>query len=74
MLFQKKTYKIDGYGTQHFIKLLGYPILLGLNDNSFYLKLGNNEKGIVVTKKPLFSVRNGYKKSFKLGKYHFIKL
>jgi hypothetical protein len=73
-LFQKKTYRIDGYGTQHFIKLLGYPILLGSNDSSFYIKLGDNEKGFIVTEKPLFSVRYKYKKSLKLGKYYFIKL
>lgn len=72
--FQRKTYRIDGYGTQHFIKLLGYPILLGSNDNTFYIRLGDKEKGFVITKHPSFSVRNGYKKSFKIGKYYFIKL
>lgn len=73
-LFQKKTYKIDGYGTQHFIKLLGYPVLVGSNDKTCYIKLGESEKGIIVTTKPPFSVRNGYKKAIKLGKYYFIKL
>ena len=72
--FQRSTYRIAGYGTQHFVKLLGYPILLGSNDNSFYLKLGDKEKGFMVTKKPPFSVRYKYKKSLKLGKYYFIKL
>ncbi len=72
--FQRSTYRIAGYGTQHFIKLLGYPILLGSNDSSFYIRLGDNEKGFIVTKEPPFSVRYKYKKSLKLGKYYFIKL
>ena len=72
--FQRSTYRIAGYGTQHFIKLLGYPILLGSNDSSFYIRLGDNEKGFIVTKEPPFSVRYKHKKSLKLGKYYFIKL
>ena len=72
--FQRKTYKIDGYGTQHYVKVLGYPILLGVNENTFYIKFGDDEKGLIITKKPPFSVRYGYKKSIKIGKYYFIKL
>ena len=30
--------------------------------------------GVNVTTKPLFSVRNGYKKSIKIGKYYLVKL
>jgi hypothetical protein len=74
MLLQKKKYKIDGIGTQHIIKVLGYLILIGVSENDFYIKFGKKEYGVHVTKKPNFSVRNGFKKSLKLGKYYINKI
>ena len=73
-LFKANRYVVDGYGKQYIISLLKYHLLIGVNHENFYIKFGNKGKGFMVTKKPSFSVRNKYKKSFKLCKYYIVKI
>ena len=73
MWLSKKTYHIGGYGGQTVIKIFNYSILFCNSRFGWSLRL-NNGIGVNVTTKPLFSVRNGYKKSIKLGKYYIVKL
>ena len=56
---------------KHF-KVFNLPILIGLLSEGYYIRFGNF--GFEATKKPKFSVREGYKKSIKIGKYYIIKL
>lgn len=74
MSFQKKTYKIHGVGTQHIMKVFGYSIVTGIGDYDFWVRFGKNEKGFSITSKPWFSLRNGRKKSLKIGKYYITKI
>jgi hypothetical protein len=74
MSFQKKTYKVHGVGTQHIIKVFGYPIVVSLGDYDIWFRFGKNEKGFSITSKPGFSLRNGRKKSLKIGKYYITKI
>lgn len=74
MFLQKKTYKVHGLGVQHIIKVFGYPIVVSLGDYEFWARFGKNEKGFSITSKPKFSLRNGYRKSLKIGKYYIDKI
>ena len=73
MWWFKKTYYIGSGCSQTSIKIFNYPILFSKSPSGWYIRF-NNGVGINVTTKPLFSVRNGHKKSIKLGKYYIIKL
>jgi hypothetical protein len=55
------------------IKGFNQSILYSKSPSGWSLRL-NNGIGVNVTTKPLFSVRNGYVKSIKLGKYYIVKL
>jgi hypothetical protein len=73
MWLSKKTYNI-GYGcSQTVIKFFNQSILYSKSPSGWSIRF-NNGIGINVTTKPLFSVRNGIKKSVKLGKYYIVKL
>ena len=73
MWLSKKTYNI-GYGcSQTVIKFFNQSILYSKLPSGWSIRF-NNSIGVNVTTKPLFSVRNGYKKSVKLGKYYIVKL
>jgi len=72
-LFQKKKYKIDGIGTQHYLKLLGFSIIIGVSDESFYIRFDSGV-GVSIDSKPKFSIRHGKVKSLKIGKYYITKL
>jgi len=73
MWLSKKTYNI-GYGcSQTVIKFFKYSILYSTSPSGWSIRF-NNGIGVNVTTKPLFSVRNGYVKSIKLGKYYIVKL
>ena len=73
MWLSKKTYYIGSGCSQTSIKIFNYPILFSKSPSGWYIRF-NNGVGLNVTTKPLFSVRNGYKKSIKLGKYYIVKL
>jgi hypothetical protein len=73
MWLSKKTYYI-GYGcSQTVIKMFNKSILYSKSPSGWSIRF-NNGIGVNVTTKPLFSVRNGYVKSVKLGKYYIVKL
>ena len=73
MWLSKKRYNIGYRCSQTVIKVFNYPILFSKSPSGWSLRL-NNGIGVNVTTKPLFSVRNGYTKSVKLGKYYIVKL
>lgn len=73
MWLSKKTYYIGSGCSQTSIKIFDYPILFSKSPFGWFIRF-NNGFGIDVSTRPLFSVRNGYKKSIKLGKYYIIKL
>jgi|LakMenEpi03Aug12_release.lakeMendotaPanAssembly.Ray.scaffolds.fasta_scaffold1245223_2 hypothetical protein len=73
MLLKIKTYKIND-GKQYVIPFFKSFILIGRWPNLFYIRFGDTNKGFQVTSKPLFSIRNGYKKSIKLKRYYISKL
>jgi hypothetical protein len=73
MCISKKTYYIGVDSSQTIIRIFNYPILFSTSPVGWSIRF-NNGFGINVTTKPLFSVRNGYKKSIKLGKYYIVKL
>lgn len=73
MWLSKKTYYIGSGCSQTIIKIFKYSILFSYSPVGWSIRF-NNGFGINVTTKPLFSVRNGYKKSIKLGKYYIVKL
>lgn len=74
MWLSKKTYHLGGIGSQHVIKIFNYQILFNTSPSGWSIRFGYPGIGLNVTTKPLFSVRNGYRKSVKLGKYYIIKL
>ncbi len=74
MWLSKKTYHIGYRCSQTSLKIFNYPILFSVSPSGWSIKFGNPGFGLNVTTKPLFSVRNGYKKSIKLGKYYIVKL
>jgi hypothetical protein len=74
MWLSKKTYNIGGSNcSQTVIKLFDKSVLYSKSSSGWSIRF-NNGVGVNVTTKPLFSVRNGYKKSIKLGKYYIVKL
>jgi len=73
MCISKKTYYIGSGCSQTVIRVFDYSILFSTSSSGWSIRF-NNGFGINVTTKPLFSVRNGHKKSFKLGKYYIVKL
>jgi hypothetical protein len=73
MWLSKKTYNIGYRCSQTVIKFFKYSILYSTSPSGWSIRF-NNGVGVNVTTKPLFSVRNGYKKSIKLGKYYIVKL
>jgi len=73
MLLSKKTYHIGYRCSQTVIKFFKSSILYSTSPSGWSISF-NNGIGVNVTTKPLFSVRNGYKKSIKLGKYYIVKL
>ena len=74
MLLSKKTYQIGSGCSQTVIKLFNYPMLFNKSPYGWSIRFGSPGVGLNVTTNPLFSVRNGYKRSIKLGKYYIIKL
>ena len=73
MWLSKKTYNIGYRCSQTVIKFFKYSILYSTSPSGWSIRF-NNGIGVNVTTKPLFSVRNGYKKNIKLGKYYIVKL
>ena len=74
MLLSKKTYHIGGSNcSQTVIKMFNQSILYSKSPSGWSIRF-NNGIGVNVTTKPLFSVRNGYVKSIKIGKYYLVKL
>jgi hypothetical protein len=73
MWLSKKTYHIGSGCSQTVIKLFNQSILYSKSPSGWSIRF-NNSIGVNVTTKPLFSVRNGYTKSVKLGKYYIVKL
>ena len=73
MWLSKKTYNIGYRCSQTVIKFFKYSILYSTSPSGWSIRF-NNGIGVNVTTKPLFSVRNGYKKSIKIGKYYLVKL
>ena len=73
MWLSKQTYNIGYRCSQTVIKFFKYSILYSTSPSGWSIRF-NDGIGINVTTKPLFSVRNGYKKSIKIGKYYLVKL
>lgn len=74
MWLSKQKYNIGGSNcSQTVIKLFNQSILYSKSPSGWSIRI-NNGFGVNVTTKPLFSVRNGYKKSIKIGKYYLVKL
>jgi len=73
MLLSKRTYHIGTGCSQTVIKMFNQSILYSKSPSGWSIRF-NNSIGINVTTKPLFSVRNEYTKSVKLGKYYIVKL
>jgi hypothetical protein len=73
MWLSKKTYNIGVRCSQTVIKIFNQTILYSKSPSGWSIRF-NNGIGVNVTTKPLFSVRNGYVKSVKLGKYYIVKL
>jgi hypothetical protein len=74
MWLSKKTYHIGGGCSQTVVRLFNYPIILNKSPYSRSIRFGSPGVGLTVTTNPLFSVRYGYTKSLKLGKYYIVKL
>jgi hypothetical protein len=74
MWWSKKTYYIGSGCSQTVVKLFNFPTMFSKSPYSRSFRIGSPGVGITVTTNPLFSVRNGYKKSIKLGKYYLVKL
>ena len=73
MWLSKKTYYIGIGCSQTVIKIFNQSILYSKSPSGWSIRF-NNGVGLNVTTKPLFSVRNGYLKSIKIGKYYLVKL
>jgi hypothetical protein len=74
MWLSKKTYNLGTNHNQTIIRVFNYPILYHKSSDGWSIRFGHPGFGVNVTTNPLFSVRNGYKKSIKLGKYYIVKL
>ena len=73
MWWFKKTYHIGIGCSQTVIKIFNQSILYSKSPSGWSIRF-NNGVGVNLTTKPLFSVRNGYVKSIKIGKYYLVKL
>jgi hypothetical protein len=73
MWLSKKTYYIGVDSSQTIIRVFNYSILFSTSPSGWFIRF-NDGFGVNVTTKPLFSVRNGYKKSIKINKYYIVKL
>ena len=74
MWLSKQKYNIGGSNcSQTVIKLFNQSILYSKSPSGWSIRF-NNGIGLNMTTNPLFSIRNGYKKSIKLGKYYLVKL
>jgi len=73
MWLRKFKYNIGIGCSQTVIKMFNQSILYSKSPSGWSLRF-NNSIGVNVTTKTLFSVRNGYVKSVKLGKYYIVKL
>jgi hypothetical protein len=73
MSLSKKTYHIGYRCSQTVIKFFKCSILYSTSPSGWSIRF-NDGIGVNVTTKPLFSVRNVYKKSIKLGRYYIVKL
>jgi hypothetical protein len=73
MWLSKKTHHICNDCSQTVIELFNQSVLFSKSPSGWSLRI-NNGVGVNVTTKPLFSVRNGYKKSIKINKYYIVKL
>jgi hypothetical protein len=74
MWLSKQKYNIGGSNCcQIVIKMFNQSMLYSTSPSGWSIRF-NNGIGVNVTTKPLFSVRNGYMKSIKLGKYYIVKL
>ena len=74
MWLSKQTYYIGIGCSQTVIKLFNQSILYSKSLSGRSVRFGSPGFGVNITSKPLFSVRNGYTKSIKLGKYYIVKL
>jgi len=74
MWLSKKTHYIGDDCSQTIIRIFKYPIIFNKSPFSYSIIFGSPGEGLTVTTNPLFLVRNGYKKSIKLGKYYISKL
>jgi hypothetical protein len=74
MWLSKKTYHIGSGCSQTVIKIFNFPFLIGTSKSQFYFVSGKSGFGFKITTKPLFSDRQRYRKSIKLGKYYIVKL
>ena len=74
MWLSKNTYHIGRGCSQTVVRLFNYPIMFNKSPLSYSIRFGMPGVGLNVTTNPLFSVRNGLKKSVKLGKYYIVKL
>lgn len=72
--FRTNRYVIDGYCKQIILNFGSRIVLIGVNPDTKYIRFGDNGCGLQITKQPSFSVRNGYKKSLKIGKYYINKI
>lgn len=73
MSLKIKTNSLNNF-KQYVIPFFKTYILIGKSPNLFYVRFGETKKGFQITSKPLFSVRNGHKKSFKFKRYYISKL
>jgi hypothetical protein len=73
MWLSKKTHHIGDDCSQTIIRIFNYSILFSTSSSGWFIRF-NDGFGVNVTTKPLFSVRNGYKKSIKINKYYIVKL
>jgi hypothetical protein len=74
MWLSKKTYHIGSGCDQRVIRVFNYPFLFNTSPYGWSIRIGSPGIGVNVTTNPLFSVRNGYKRSIKIGKYYIVKL
>ena len=74
MWLSKKTYYIGIGCSQTVIKIFNQSILYSKSPSGWSIRFGYPGVGLNVTTKPLFSVRNGYERSLKIGKYYLVKL
>lgn len=74
MWLSKKTYHVGVGCSQSVVRIFNYPFLFNTSPYGWSFRIGSPGIGINVTTNPLFSVRNGYKKSIKIGKYYIVKL